>query len=688
MNNPTTPLHELDKAGAPLFLVNPGKIIKGRYSRPPKGFPETTAANNHQVIDLWEDGYGVGMVCGSAYDVIDVDPRNGGEKSFQRLQSEGLLPEVLRMVDTPSGGFHVYVRPVPGITPGPLKGFPGIDFQGRGKFVFVPPSKEYVERERGRWPKFYTNADAPKALRRIQNTVSTAKVEADETPYDSLPAALQREARERVQRSISAFHELLAEAAEWTEGQRDAKGRGWERLTADAAFTLATLGYAAWSPLDIDMARERYEDMLPEVIRHDPKCADKWESQAHRAADRVPPAPWQERVAEAMEDFQEPLPPEPEPRPEHEVALDRSKRLDRLKELALDRLEANEWAKRTYEARQDTRETVTAVSGSSFLFDLPDVTPARWGNGTEILWARGESCMIVGPPGVGKTTLTSQVVRGLLGLQETVLGLSVQPAKRVLYLAMDRPQQIARAAARTFSKDQEHAAVIADRLMFWPGPPREDLALNQWAMLEMAQEFEADVIVVDSLKDAAVGLVEDGVGAGYNRARQNCLAHGVDVLELHHQKKAGTNHADPKTLADVYGSTWLTSGAGSVILLWGEAGDRTVELRHLKQPAEPVGPLDIVHDHMAGTSKRDKPVDLVSLAYRLGELTAKDAAAELHGLDFSAADKKATARRLDKLVSQGKLATVERSNSLNRPVRVYTVASPESDFSDDPDDLI
>ncbi len=33
------------------------------------------------------------------------------------------------------------------------------------------------------------------------------------------------------------------------------------------------------------------------------------------------------------------------------------------------------------------------------------------------------------------------------------------------------------------------------------------------------------------------------------------------------------------------GSTWLTSGLGSVIVLDGEPGDPTVELRHLKQPA-------------------------------------------------------------------------------------------------------
>jgi hypothetical protein len=64
----------------------------------------------------------------------------------------------------------------------------------------------------------------------------------------------------------------------------------------------------------------------------------------------------------------------------------------------------------------------------------------------------------------------------------------------------------------------------------------------------------------------------------------------------------------------VYGSTWLTSGLGSVIVLDGKPGDPTVELRHLKQPAEPVGPLTLRHDHTAGvTVLFDNRPDLLDL---------------------------------------------------------------------------
>jgi hypothetical protein len=41
---------------------------------------------------------------------------------------------------------------------------------------------------------------------------------------------------------------------------------------------------------------------------------------------------------------------------------------------------------------------------------------------------------------------------------------------------------------------------------------------------------------------------------------------------------------------DVYGSTWLTAGTGSVILLNGEPGDPIVIMHHLKKPVAEGGP--------------------------------------------------------------------------------------------------
>lgn len=295
--------------------------------------------------------------------------------------------------------------------------------------------------------------------------------------------------------------------------------------------------------------------------------------------------------------------------------------------------------------------------GGTFILDAPDHVPAIWGDGTAVVWAEGESLILAGPPGVGKTTVAGQVLRARLAGGE-VLGLPVAPTgSRVLYLAMDRPRQIARALRRMLGDLPRE--VLDERLVVWQGPPLADIARHPETLLGLAQLAGADTVVVDSLKDAAVGLTDDETGAGYNRARQYCLAAGVEVLELHHVVKRGQNGATPTTLADVYGSAWITAGAGSVVLLWGEAGDPIVSWRHLKQPASEVGPWRIAHDHDAGHSVVYHAADLLTVARLKGEagLTAKEAAVAIFEKSKpSSAEVEKARRRLDRLVDSGELA--------------------------------
>jgi replicative DNA helicase len=193
----------------------------------------------------------------------------------------------------------------------------------------------------------------------------------------------------------------------------------------------------------------------------------------------------------------------------------------------------------------------------------------------------------------------------------------------------------------------------------------------------MAWACGADVVIVDSLKDAALRLSDDDTGGGIHRAVSLCITEGIQVLILHHQRK-GQDGRKPNTIEDVYGSTWIVSGQGSVVLLWGEPGSPIVEMMHLKQPRATLGPFTIEHDHLAGTSKIIVGgLDPATFVTEAGA-TAPEIAKKIHGAEPSEAQMRQVTRRLNALVGSKlrKIEMVRGGPTGSSPARYFPLIQP------------
>lgn len=316
-------------------------------------------------------------------------------------------------------------------------------------------------------------------------------------------------------------------------------------------------------------------------------------------------------------------------------------------------------------------------TGGRFILDRPADAAPIWGDSSRVAWAAGEPLMINGPTGVGKTTLAQQVVLARLGLRDQVLGLPVALEERTtLYIAADRPSQAARSFARMVTPDDR--AALDEHLVVWTGPLPFRLTKDPELLAAFADSFGAGTVVIDSLKDVLPKPTDEEQANLANSAFQLCSANGVELLVLHHQRKSQGDNKRPTSIDDVYGNTFITAGMGSVLLVWGKPGDLLVDLAHLKQPSEPVGPWKLLHDHDHGRTTVQGAVDLLSLVRTSNGLTAEGAARAIFDRDKPDRGEVEKARRqLQKLVDKDLAHPVAGGRSAiegrQLPTRYYAV---------------
>jgi replicative DNA helicase len=299
------------------------------------------------------------------------------------------------------------------------------------------------------------------------------------------------------------------------------------------------------------------------------------------------------------------------------------------------------------------------LTGAEFILDAPAAAPAVWGEDKSLLWAAGEPFMIFAPEGTGKTTLAGQLALKRAGLRHPdLIGLPVTPDDRpVLYLALDRPAQVARSFRRMVGEDDRDA--LEERLLIHRGPLPFDVTAKPDRLAAWAAEADCGTVMVDSLKDLAPDIAKDETGSRLNIAFQHVVAAGIELGVLHHPRKGQAENKRPNTIDDVYGSRWLSAGMGSVVVLWGSPGDPIVDFRHLKTPADEYGPHAVIHDHDKGETTLHQPADLWQLVHdsaARGGVTATEAARHLFGApEPNRNETEKARRRLERLHDEGKI---------------------------------
>ncbi|BEL07846.1 hypothetical protein Q0Z83_060370 [Actinoplanes sichuanensis] len=242
----------LATAGVPIFIAYPDATAKTGY-RPPSRWEQTVP--DPAVVDQWRPGLALCAVMGCGIDLIDFDPRNGGDPTALN----GMTPQFLALAATPSGGAHGFIASLGvGSRDNVL---PGVDVKGgaadgssRG-FAFIAPTVR-VSAVTGepipyRWhqaPDFSrfglldtSGANLAARIRELKASTDTVRVAGGPQWWQEFMSQREPQAAAAADKAIEG---KLAEVSGWTAGS----GTGFRTVLLRAALTLG--GYTGGGYLD------------------------------------------------------------------------------------------------------------------------------------------------------------------------------------------------------------------------------------------------------------------------------------------------------------------------------------------------------------------------------------------------------------------------------------------------------
>ena len=202
-------LAEFQDHGIPVFAFTLRLDAKGNEVGFPTGWQHTDLHDSN--LDQADLGCAFGILGGHGVDVIDVDPRNGGDVDEVRAELLAFKVPIIAISSTPGGGAHFYIS-----STGRAKKIniaPGVDYiggtpagTGRG-FVFAPgtsrptyPNREYTWVLAPQWGLLGTGVEHARAFLDSLTTTVVSTPVTGRTPGDldeALTVIAQAEEGER-----------------------------------------------------------------------------------------------------------------------------------------------------------------------------------------------------------------------------------------------------------------------------------------------------------------------------------------------------------------------------------------------------------------------------------------------------------------------------------------------------------
>jgi P4 family phage/plasmid primase-like protien len=313
----------LAAAGIPVFVAKPATDDSGKWNpaggtggtgyRIPTRWQHTNP--DPAVLDQYQRGDAVCMVAGHGLDVLDCDPRSGGDDSRDGLRAGNIWPTVIATAATPSGGTHELVNSLgvgsrDGLRPG-LDVKAGHGGHGHG-FAFIAPtvkmSKTTGELTAYRWvdapnldeldPADDTGQALAEMVAQARQNRPTDAADAGPGPeHADLDSGAQTRAQAFLDRTLQRHSERFQQAAGWSESVTDEHGRGWQKLTADCAYWFGRLARSGWSPWTLQDGQQAFTAAVAPVAQSSQRgrldVGHEWRQQCERG----PAVPIPDQVA-------------------------------------------------------------------------------------------------------------------------------------------------------------------------------------------------------------------------------------------------------------------------------------------------------------------------------------------------------------------------------------------------------